>query len=1218
MPLSKLSFLGQGTNVIPVKGTSAPATTFPTEKPFSLNEQGRLPIDPALMPQQPTPSAGVAPVSSGDPEIDNIRQILGSTPGMPGADPDVTEIRNILAGRPTSTVKPPEKKQGFVGNLLRGIGQSALQTVGSVPTMLEATGKLLAGQGDQAAKTIREGSEFTKLLEKGLGYKEGEIAKPVGIGVPIQEQKDRGIFGRETLDVLGKGLELGSYGIGAPAAKTAFTGTKGALMGTGKQTLMGVAKQGAKYEGIAELAGGVGIGLQDENATPGSVALTGLVGVGLGVAAGLLFPLAGAGAKGVMRRVSPKIAEMAKTYDSALGTLRFTKTENQKLQQRATAMGLQPMTTGELLLREQVPILAAREGDRVVYKTMEAVDQLQPKIEAVEKIKKDVLATKPEAQFDLGLVKDDIIQGIDKNLLEADKIRIGALIDNIFEAEMEARGRFVSGDVLDSIKKGLQKRGNYAQETLSEVGSTQAFRDAASLVRKTLEKGYDDLADLKLINYVESQYINAIDILTNLDSRPVAGGKLSRDLAGIVGTIIGAGSKVPIVGPFVGKEFAEAARDYAINPQRITEGLVKKIGKKKAPLYGESILDKVLKNMDEYQGAKAQVAPKQQPLVKIGQTTPAVPLIENFTLKNRKGLEQSAGFEKSFQGLYKGEQSLFDPKVFKDGLKKEAKELKQYAKEARKMLEDEKDAYIKANLALVADDVRARPLVYNVNVYKAVKNSPFYKKEGGLADWMGSGLLIERNGHQKLIQGKDFGEYVGKGWKKNIEIDSLAAEAGFESGEEFLSEVLKNVPKMYQANKRLRYLGHDNAFGAMAGIELETDDQGNYTGKIGFDPAKGIMGLAGMTIAKRYLPNIKKAAKEMTPEIAENMERFIDYTRLKKPVDLNLEEDASRMAEDLGLRMGKTNKSLADQFDEVLARFRQIGEPKLGKESPSLYHGTAKRFDKFDSAMMRGGNQGKSVYLTDNVNIAKYHSFGANDRVLEKELGRMPYSSEKKVGEVLDVQIAPNAKIKTLDYTPTQKEVDKLKAQGYDGITFVDEVALEEWNPKLHGEYPKKGSAKTTMIFDPEKAIIKKLDDTLIQEAKKFKSADEFVKDVMDKSNIGLQGEIKTIPVNRIKGTDYIELDEALSKNKKLSIDEAEDIISATEDYSVGQKVKYPIEVIENSNGTYNLIAGNHRLAQKLINEEVDVIANIANRKGISTTSQLTDIWNKANNKTAQ
>ncbi len=206
-----------------------------------------------------------------------------------------------------------------------------------------------------------------------------------------------------------------------------------------------------------------------------------------------------------------------------------------------------------------------------------------------------------------------------------------------------------------------------------------------------------------------------------------------------------------------------------------------------------------------------------------------------------------------------------------------------------------------------------------------------------------------------------------------------------------------------------KIVGKKNAAGGVAGIEMETDEYGRPTGKVGFDPKKAAMGMVGMTVAKRYLPNIEKASKEMTPEIADTMEKFIDYTRLKKTVDLNLEEDAARMAEDLGLKMGKTNKSLADQFDEVLARFREIGEPKLGKESlenlddtliqqakkfksadefvkaqgKPVYHGTSAKFDAFD-ATKRGMNEKdipskNAFFFTDSMDTAK--SYG--EKVME-------------------------------------------------------------------------------------------------------------------------------------------------------------------------------------------------------------------------------------------
>jgi len=97
----------------------------------------------------------------------------------------------------------------------------------------------------------------------------------------------------------------------------------------------------------------------------------------------------------------------------------------------------------------------------------------------------------------------------------------------------------------------------------------------------------------------------------------------------------------------------------------------------------------------------------------------------------------------------------------------------------------------------------------------------------------------------------------------------------------------------------------------------------------------------------------------------------------------------------------------------------------------------------------------------------------------------------------------------------------------------------------------------------------------------------------MNNSNISKDPRIQTIDIRKISGTDYPELDEALKSGKKMSISDVEDIISPTDDYAPGKKVTMPIEVKKNSDGTYSLQAGNHRLAQKLINGETTIEANV-------------------------
>lgn len=159
---------------------------------------------------------------------------------------------------------------------------------------------------------------------------------------------------------------------------------------------------------------------------------------------------------------------------------------------------------------------------------------------------------------------------------------------------------------------------------------------------------------------------------------------------------------------------------------------------------------------------------------------------------------------------------------------------------------------------------------------------------------------------------------------------------------------------------------------------------------------------------------------------------------------------------------------------------------------PTLYHGTASRFTEFDPARMRIGNGGYGVYLTSSKDIANYHSYAAKDNVLDKSLGRMPYTNERQAGEILQTQLKPGLKMKEFKKMPEPYQIEAAKKEGYDAISFPDEVIREDWNSDFQGPYPKSGIAKTTVVFDPKNVIIKNVD--LLSEAKKYRTSDEFVK----------------------------------------------------------------------------------------------------------------------------
>lgn len=85
----------------------------------------------------------------------------------------------------------------------------------------------------------------------------------------------------------------------------------------------------------------------------------------------------------------------------------------------------------------------------------------------------------------------------------------------------------------------------------------------------------------------------------------------------------------------------------------------------------------------------------------------------------------------------------------------------------------------------------------NKKVIAGIKNSPYYRKEKTIKDAMGSGWLLEnpKTGRTLVISSDEATPYLKKGWVKRIEIDSLAQEAGFDIGEDFLNFQLELVGK---------------------------------------------------------------------------------------------------------------------------------------------------------------------------------------------------------------------------------------------------------------------------------------------------------------------------------------------------------------------------------------------------------------------------------------
>lgn len=74
----------------------------------------------------------------------------------------------------------------------------------------------------------------------------------------------------------------------------------------------------------------------------------------------------------------------------------------------------------------------------------------------------------------------------------------------------------------------------------------------------------------------------------------------------------------------------------------------------------------------------------------------------------------------------------------------------------------------------------------NKEVVQGIKNNPYFKKEGSIKDSMGSGWLMEKRGRYVVIEPERLDTYVQRGYQRVYEIDSLAAEEGYDNGQEWL------------------------------------------------------------------------------------------------------------------------------------------------------------------------------------------------------------------------------------------------------------------------------------------------------------------------------------------------------------------------------------------------------------------------------------------------
>jgi hypothetical protein len=192
---------------------------------------------------------------------------------------------------PTQAIPQQEERPGFLKSTFQAITKPFARTLAAGVSSVEATGKLLTGQGPTAAMEAL--TREREVLGQGV--------RPVGVSKEGEVKKGFGL----AKDVAGTGLEVGSFFVATPATASFGTATKTAFQ-QGGRAAVGSVVRGVGAGALVGGSGATGAALQDEDKSLGEVAGAGALGAAAGGAIGGVLPTLGAVFGGTLRQ-SPRI-----------------------------------------------------------------------------------------------------------------------------------------------------------------------------------------------------------------------------------------------------------------------------------------------------------------------------------------------------------------------------------------------------------------------------------------------------------------------------------------------------------------------------------------------------------------------------------------------------------------------------------------------------------------------------------------------------------------------------------------------------------------------------------------------------------------------------------------------------------------------------------------------------------------------------------------------
>lgn len=470
---------------------------------------------------------------------------------------------------------PQEPQQGFLKSLAMGTGIPRLAS--NVIRGWQKTADI--------AGMLKEGpkGDWQKYANK------TDVAKPVqmpwlGAVKPVGQE---GSFTDRLKDSVGEGAKFASTVV--PVTGGATSVVRATLAGRVRQGLKAGAGAGAFGGGLY----GAGEGIQEEDATLGSVAGKTALGAGIGAVGGGVvggvLPLAGAGVRSAQQKIAPTytqgVQQIKKGYDDLFG---LTKT-GMKNVEKSARYGKDPslFLANKGLVPEVTP-----DGK---LDTIKVRQKLSTEAEELDDTLTSALK-ETGIMVRLDDVREKAVSAVDNAQTRADSSLVARQqeVNKIFDTYKEIYGDSIPLDVLNEIK-----RGQYRLTKSFDATKPAFFKDVnykiANSAKEIIETSAKGL-NIKEFNRYYGDLLDASSSLEKIHGNAVKGGRLGRYFAETGGTLAGAtvGSLVGglpggILGGLAGKTVSGAIQ------KRSMQGVVATKSAQKAVEKGGAIVAPFLK-----------------------------------------------------------------------------------------------------------------------------------------------------------------------------------------------------------------------------------------------------------------------------------------------------------------------------------------------------------------------------------------------------------------------------------------------------------------------------------------------------------------------------------------------------------------------------------------------------------------------------------------------